>query len=98
MERIWGLLNTHAAEVYKTVSKISKKNKAIAIGGLPDMSWKATAALQFSTKLKDIKRLKKMNKEFEHFVSVGTDKRYIYNNVDYTTCIHIHALCTCTCI
>ena len=68
-------MNTHAAEIHEAVAKISKKNKTLSTTGIPDLSWKASAALQFSTKLKDVKRLKKMNQEFENFVSVGKNKR-----------------------
>ncbi len=59
------------------------------------MGWKASAALQFSTKLKDIKRLKKLNEEFENFVKVGTDKRYVHQlNTGYQL---VYVMCCCCC-
>lgn len=74
VERIWDLLNTHANELHGAVGDLDKKEKVGIIHGR-GLHWKISAALQFNSRLKEVRRLKKFNKEFNDFVRVGGAKR-----------------------
>ena len=67
------MVNSHAKDLHGDVAKLKKGTSIRRIGR--DKNWKLSLALQFNSRSRDMKRLRKINKEFQEFVVVGEEKR-----------------------
>ena len=68
------MVNSHAKDLHGDVASLKKGTSIRRLGR--DKHWKLSLALQFNSRSRDMKRLRKINKEFQEFVVVGEEKRY----------------------
>ena len=73
VERIWGMVNSHAKDLHSDVAGLKKGPSMKKLRR--EKHWKLSLALQFNSRSRDMKRLRKINKEFQEFVVVGEEKR-----------------------
>ena len=72
IERIWGIVNVHAQEIHAKFGEVMKDKRKP-----PRLQWKVSLALQFSSRKKDIKKLRKIYQELDEFVGVKEEKRCV---------------------
>ena len=76
VERIWGLINGHAVSLHSAIGNLGATVKMSDKSGPGrNIPWKLSMVLQFNSHMKELNRLKKLNKEFNEFVNVGEQKR-----------------------
>ena len=80
IERIWGIVNVHAQEIHSKFGEVMKDKRKP-----PKLQWKVSLALQFSSRKKDFKKLRKIYQELDEYVGVKEEKRCV-------------CVCVCVCM
>ena len=93
VEKIWGMVNGYANDLSGDVQGL-KKGPSLRKGLRKDKHWKLSLALQFNSRARDLKRLQKVNKEFQDFVVAGEERRYrrVYMYMHCTCTAHIYSV------
>ena len=84
VERIWGMINGYAKDLSGDVQGL-KRGPSLRKGLRKDKQWKLSLALQFNSRARDLKRLQRINKEFQEFVVAGEDRRYVDTDIHMCT-------------